>query len=100
MNLRVSTAERGDQEAFVDASTAAGWLAAPMPPDCGGSSLGQAEASVTMEAINRRGGHAGGELRLQGMGVTGTRLSRAAPISTISILSHVAAHPLALPPRF
>jgi acyl-CoA dehydrogenase len=93
-------AERGYPAAFVDALTKAGWLAALIPQDYGGSGLGLAEASVIMEEINRSGGNAGachgqmynmgtllrhgsaeqkarwlppiarGELRLQSMGVT------------------------------
>jgi len=93
-------AERAYPEAFVDALTQAGWLAALIPQDYGGSGLGLAEASVIMEEINRAGGNAGachgqmynmgtllrhgsaaqksqvlpkiasGELRLQSMGVT------------------------------
>ena len=87
-------------EAFVDALTKAGWLAALIPQEYGGSGLGLAEASVIMEEINRSGGNSGachgqmynmgtllrhgselqkqhylpkiasGELRLQSMGVT------------------------------
>ena len=93
-------AERGYPAAFVDALTKAGWLAAMIPQEYGGSGLGLAEASVIMEQINRCGGNAGachgqmynmgtllrhgseaqkrailpkiaaGELRLQSMGVT------------------------------
>ena len=92
--------QRGYPEAFVDALTKAGWLAAMIPQEFGGSGLGLAEASVIMEEINRSGGNAGachgqmynmgtllrhgsdaqkraylpkiasGELRLQSMGVT------------------------------
>ncbi len=92
--------KRGYPEAFVDALTQAGWLAALIPQDYGGSGLGLAEASVIMEEINRNGGNSGachgqmynmgtllrhgseaqkreflpriasGELRLQSMGVT------------------------------
>jgi acyl-CoA dehydrogenase len=91
---------RAYPEAFVDALTKAGWLAALIPQDYGGPGLGLAEASVIMEEINRAGGNAGachgqmynmgtllrhgseaqkreylpriasGELRLQSMGVT------------------------------
>ena len=91
---------RGYPEALVDALTKAGWLAAMIPQEYGGSGLGLAEASVIMEEINRSGGNAGachgqmynmgtllrhgseaqkrrylpkiasGELRLQSMGVT------------------------------
>ena len=87
-------------EAFVNALTEAGWLAALIPQEYGGSGLGLAEASVIMEEINRSGGNSGachgqmynmgtllrhgseaqkraylpkiatGELRLQSMGVT------------------------------
>jgi acyl-CoA dehydrogenase len=93
-------AARGYPEAFVNALTEAGWLAALIPEEYGGSGLGLAEASVIMEEINRSGGNAGachgqmynmgtllrhgspaqkaaylpkiasGELRLQSMGVT------------------------------
>jgi acyl-CoA dehydrogenase len=92
--------ERGYPEAFVTALTEAGWLAAMIPQEYGGSGLGLAEASVIMEEVNRSGGNAGachgqmynmgtllrhgsdaqkleylpkiasGELRLQSMGVT------------------------------
>ena len=50
---------RGYPEAFVDALTKAGWLAALIPTEYGGSGLGLAEASVIMEEINRSGGNAG-----------------------------------------
>jgi acyl-CoA dehydrogenase len=52
-------AARGYPEAFVDALTEAGWLAAMIPVEYGGSGLGLAEASVIMEEINRSGGNAG-----------------------------------------
>jgi acyl-CoA dehydrogenase len=51
--------ERGYPEAFVNALTEAGWLAALIPADYGGSGLGLAEASVIMEEINLSGGNAG-----------------------------------------
>ena len=87
-------------EEFVQALTRAGWLAALIPQQYGGSGLGLAEASVIMEEINRCGGNsaachgqmynmgtllrhgseeqkqrylpkiASGDLRLQAMGVT------------------------------
>jgi len=93
-------AARSYPEEFVTALTEAGWLAAMIPQEYGGSGLGLAEASVIMEEINRSGGNAGachgqmynmgtllrhgsdahkreylpkiasGELRLQSMGVT------------------------------
>jgi acyl-CoA dehydrogenase len=98
--FRQVDAQRAYPEAFVDALTRAGWLAALIPQQYGGSGLGLAEASVIMEEINRAGGNAGachgqmynmgtllrhgseaqkerwlppiaaGELRLQSMGVT------------------------------
>ena len=91
---------RGYPEEFVDALTKAGWLAALIPEQYGGSGLTLTEASVIMEEINRSGGNSGachgqmynmntllrhgsdaqkreylpkiatGELRLQSMGVT------------------------------
>ncbi len=91
---------RGYPEQFVDALTRAGWMAALIPQEYGGSGLGLTEASVIMEEINRTGGNSGachgqmynmgtllrhgseaqkqlylpriatGELRLQSMGVT------------------------------
>ncbi len=98
--FREVDARRGYPEAFVAALTRAGWLAALIPQEYGGSGLGVTEASVIMEEINRAGGNAGachgqmynmgtllrhgsaeqkakylpkiarGELRLQSMGVT------------------------------
>src|SRR5438445_3491120 len=92
--------KRAYPEAFVDALTKAGWMAALIPQEYGGSGLGLTEASVIMEEINRSGGNSGachgqmynmgtllrhgselqkrhylpkiasGELRLQSMGVT------------------------------
>jgi acyl-CoA dehydrogenase len=50
---------RGYPEAFVTALTNAGWLAALIPAEYGGSGLGLAEASVIMEEINFAGGNAG-----------------------------------------
>ncbi|VTU28940.1 acyl-CoA dehydrogenase family protein [Variovorax sp. PBL-E5] len=52
-------AERAYPEAFVDALTRAGWLAALIPQAYGGSGLGLTEASVIMEEINRSGGNSG-----------------------------------------
>jgi acyl-CoA dehydrogenase len=93
-------AARAYPDEFVHALTKAGWLAAMIPQEYGGSGLGLAEASVIMEEINRAGGNSGachgqmynmgtllrhgsdeqkrrylpriasGELRLQSMGVT------------------------------
>ncbi|SEM36517.1 acyl-CoA dehydrogenase [Roseovarius azorensis] len=92
--------DRAYPEAFVDALTRDGWMAALIPEEYGGAGLGLTEASVIMEEINRSGGNSGachgqmynmntlvrhgsdeqrkrllpklasGELRLQSMGVT------------------------------
>ena len=92
--------DRAYPEAFVDALTKAGWMAALIPDEYGGSGLSLTEATVIMEEITRSGGNAGcchgqmynmntllrhgspeqkkrylpgiaaGELRLQSMGVT------------------------------
>src|SRR5690606_5010303 len=50
---------RGYPAEFVDALTRAGWLAALIPQEYGGSGLGLTEASVIMEEINRAGGNSG-----------------------------------------
>ena len=57
--FRTIDAQRGYPEEFVRALTAAGWLAAMIPQEYGGSGLGLGEASVIMEEINRSGGNAG-----------------------------------------
>ena len=92
--------DRGYPDAFVEALTREGWMAALIPEQYGGSGLGLVEASVIMEEINRAGGNSGachgqmynmntllhhgseaqkndllpkiaaGEIRLQSMGVT------------------------------
>ncbi len=46
-------------QAFVNAITEAGYLAALIPEEYGGSGLGVTEASVILEEINRSGGHSG-----------------------------------------
>ena len=51
--------ERGYPEAFVNALTTAGWMAALIPAEYGGSGLGLVEASVIMEEVNLSGGNAG-----------------------------------------
>ena len=51
--------DRSYPEAFVDALTKAGWMAALIPEEYGGSGLGLTEASVIMEEINRSGGNSG-----------------------------------------
>lgn len=52
-------AERGYPEAFVNDLTTAGWLAAMIPTEYGGSGLGLAEATVVMEEVNYSGGNSG-----------------------------------------
>ncbi|TNV10487.1 acyl-CoA dehydrogenase [Buttiauxella sp. B2] len=51
--------DKGYPETFVDALTQAGWLAALIPEEYGGSGLGLTEASIIMEEINRSGGNSG-----------------------------------------
>lgn len=46
-------------EEFVNKLTKAGWLAALIPEEFGGSGLGLTEASIIMEEINRSGGNSG-----------------------------------------
>ena len=50
-------AARAYPEAFVDALLDAGWLAAMIPEEYGGSGLGLSAASVILEEINRSGGN-------------------------------------------
>jgi acyl-CoA dehydrogenase len=52
-------ARRAYPEAFVKALTDAGYLAALIPEEYGGSGLGVTEASIILEEINRSGGNAG-----------------------------------------
>src|SRR5690554_5244091 len=51
--------ERGYPTEFVKTLTDAGWLAALIPEEYGGSGLSLTEASVIMEEINRNGGNSG-----------------------------------------
>lgn len=51
--------DRSYPEEFVHALTKAGWMAALIPEEYGGSGLGLTEASVIMEEINRAGGNSG-----------------------------------------
>ncbi|MGA8754211.1 acyl-CoA dehydrogenase family protein [Candidatus Deferrimicrobium sp.] len=50
---------RGYPEEFVKALTEAGWLAALIPEEYGGSGLGITEASIILEEVNRSGGNSG-----------------------------------------
>ena len=56
---RALDAERAYPDAFVKALTDAGYLAALIPEEYGGSGLGVTEASIIMEEINRSGANAG-----------------------------------------
>lgn len=51
--------QRAYPDAFVDSLTQAGWLAALIPTEYGGSGLNLTQASVIMEEINLSGGNAG-----------------------------------------
>ncbi|MHB1011547.1 MAG: acyl-CoA dehydrogenase family protein [Desulfobacteria bacterium] len=51
--------EQAYPEEFVKALTEAGWLAALIPEEYGGSGMGVTEASVILEEINRSGGNSG-----------------------------------------
>jgi acyl-CoA dehydrogenase len=57
--FRKVDAERAYPAEFVEALTKAGWLAALIPTEFGGSGLGLTAASVIMEEINRAGGNSG-----------------------------------------
>src|SRR5258708_14905605 len=57
--FRKIDAERGYPTDFVAALTKAGWLAALIPAEYGGSGLSLTEASVIMEEINRSGADSG-----------------------------------------
>ncbi len=50
---------RAYPEAFVKALTDAGWLAALIPEQYGGSGLGITEASIVLEEVNRSGANSG-----------------------------------------
>jgi acyl-CoA dehydrogenase len=51
--------DRAYPDAFVRALTDAGYLAALIPEEYGGSGLGVTEASIILEEVNRSGGNAG-----------------------------------------
>jgi len=51
--------EQAYPEEFVKALTGAGWLAALIPEEYGGSGMGVTEASVILEEVNRSGGNSG-----------------------------------------
>ena len=56
---RALDAERAYPDRFVKALTDAGYLAALIPEEYGGSGLGVTEESIILEEINRSGGNAG-----------------------------------------
>src|SRR5256885_9838353 len=51
--------QRAYPESFVDALMEAGWLAAMIPEEYGGTGLGLTAATVILEEIHRSGGNAG-----------------------------------------
>jgi acyl-CoA dehydrogenase len=53
------TKEQAYPEAFIDALTKAGWLAALIPETYGGAGLGLTAASVILEEVNRSGANSG-----------------------------------------
>jgi acyl-CoA dehydrogenase len=57
--FRELDSRRAYPDQFVDALMEAGWLAALVPQEFGGSGLGLTAASVIMEEINRSGGNSG-----------------------------------------
>lgn len=57
--FRETDEARAYPEAFVEALTKAGWMAALIPEEYGGAGLGLTEASIIMEEINRAGGNSG-----------------------------------------
>jgi acyl-CoA dehydrogenase len=57
--FRSVDAQRAYPEKFVDALMQAGWLAAMIPEEYGGTGLGLTAATVIVEEINRSGGNAG-----------------------------------------
>jgi acyl-CoA dehydrogenase len=57
--FRQLDAERGYPDEFIAALTKAGWLAALIPTEYGGSGLSLTEASVILEEINRSGANSG-----------------------------------------
>jgi len=57
--FRELDSRRAYPDQFVDALMEAGWLAALVPLEFGGSGLGLTAASVIMEEINRSGGNSG-----------------------------------------
>ncbi|KGF78128.1 acyl-CoA dehydrogenase, partial [Massilia sp. JS1662] len=57
--FRTVDEQKAYPEKFVDALMEAGWLAAMIPEEYGGTGLGLAAATVIMEEINRSGGNAG-----------------------------------------
>ncbi|HWQ40322.1 MAG TPA: acyl-CoA dehydrogenase family protein [Burkholderiales bacterium] len=85
---------RAYPEAFVQALTEAGWLAALIPEEYGGAGLGVTEASVVLEEINRSGGNAGA-CHAQ-MYVMGTLLRHGSPEQKRQYLPEIAAGRLRL----
>ena len=84
----------GYPEAFVQALTEAGWLAALIPEEYGGSGTGLTEASVILEEINRSGANSGA-CHAQ-MYTMGTLLRHGSPEQKRSYLPRIASGELRL----
>ena len=87
-------AERAYPEEFVKTLTDAGYLAALIPEEYGGSGLGVMEASLILEEINRTGGNAGA-CHAQ-MYIMGTLLRHGSPAQKTTYLPKIAAGELRL----
>ena len=85
---------RAYPDAFVTALTEAGYLAALIPEDYGGSGLSLAEASVILEEVNRAGGNAAA-CHAQ-MYIMGTLLRHGSPDQKRAYLPKIAAGELRL----
>jgi acyl-CoA dehydrogenase len=86
--------ESGYPESFVQALTEAGWLAALIPEEYGGSGTGLTEASVILEEINRSGANSGA-CHAQ-MYTMGTLLRHGSPEQKRSYLPRIASGELRL----
>jgi alkylation response protein AidB-like acyl-CoA dehydrogenase len=89
-------------DGLVKALTDAGYLAALLPEEFGGSALGVTEASIILEEINRSGGNSGAcHAQMFTMGIERTfretTLEQVAPISTAMILAYPGEPVLGLP---
>jgi acyl-CoA dehydrogenase len=90
---RIDREEAYPQE-FVDALTSAGWLAALIPEEYGGSGLGISHGAVIMEEINRSGAN-GGACHAQ-MYIMGTLLRHGSDEQKLEWLPRIASGELRL----